>query len=91
MLMTGFFDFVSYAAGLSGTRWRGFALPLLFSVLLSTAPIVALGAGIFEDGQKLLIGGVLGCSPWPWWRAWSSVAPATTTNQLLSPSSASLR
>ena len=60
MLMTGFFDFVSYAAGLSGTRWRGFALPLLFSVLLSTAPIVALGAGIFEDGQKLLIGGVLG-------------------------------
>ena len=57
LLMTGLFDFVSYAAGLGGIAWRSFALPLLVSVLLSSAPIVALGAGIFSDNNsKLLIG-----------------------------------
>ena len=57
LLMTGLFDFVCYAVGLGGTRWRAFILPLLFSVILSDAPIVALGAGIFTDNNsKLLIG-----------------------------------
>lgn len=54
LLMTGLFDFVSYAAGLSGTPWRAFALPLLVSVLLSDAPIVALGAGLFDGGRLIL-------------------------------------
>ena len=57
LLMTGLFDFVCYAVGLGGTRWRAFILPLLFSVILSDAPTVALGAGIFTDNNsKLLIG-----------------------------------
>jgi len=57
LLMTGLFDFVCYAVGLGGTRWRAFILPLLFSVILSDAPTVALGAGIFSDNNsKLLIG-----------------------------------
>ena len=57
LLMTGLFDFVCYAVGLGGTHWRAFILPLLFSVMLSDAPIVALGAGIFSDNNsKLLIG-----------------------------------
>ena len=57
LLMTGLFDFVCYAVGLGGTRWQAFILPLLFSVILSDAPIVALGAGIFTDNNsKLLIG-----------------------------------
>lgn len=60
LLMTGLFDFVSYAAGLGGTRWRAFALPLLVSVLVSDAPIVALGAGIFNGGKLLLGAALLG-------------------------------
>ena len=60
LLMTGLFDFVSYAAGLGGTSWRGFSLPLLVSVLLSDAPIVALGAGIFSGGKLLLGAALLG-------------------------------
>ena len=60
LLMTGLFDFVSYAAGLGGIPWRAFALPLVVSVLLSSAPIVALGAGIFSGGKWLLIGAVFG-------------------------------
>ena len=60
LLMTGLFDFVSYAAGLGGTSWRAFSLPLLVSVLLSDAPIVALGAGIFSGGKLLLSAALLG-------------------------------
>ena len=54
LLMTGLFDFVSYAAGLSGTTWRAFVIPLVVSVLLSDAPIVALGAGLFDGGRMVL-------------------------------------
>ncbi len=54
LLMTGLFDFVSYAAGLSGTTWRAFVVPLVVSVLLSDAPIVALGAGLFDGGRVVL-------------------------------------
>lgn len=60
LLMTGLFDFVSYAAGLGGTSWRAFSLPLLVSVLLSDAPIVALGAGILGGGKLLLGAALLG-------------------------------
>ena len=60
LLMTGLFDFVSYAAGLGGIPWRAFALPLLVSVLLSSGPIVALGAGIFSGGKLLLVAAVFG-------------------------------
>ena len=54
-LMTGLFDFVSYAIGLSRIPWHNFAKALLISILLSNPPVVALGAGLFEGGNKLLV------------------------------------
>lgn len=43
MLMTGLFDFLSYAIGISRTRWNKFAPALLISVLISDAITVAAG------------------------------------------------
>ena len=54
LLMTGLFDFVSYAAGLGGTKWKTFTPALLISVVLSDPPIVALGAGVFSGGKLIL-------------------------------------
>ena len=54
LLMTGLFDFVSYAAGLGGTKWKTFTPALLISVALSDPPIVALGAGVFSGGKVML-------------------------------------
>ncbi len=59
-LMTGLFDFVSYGIGLTKTPWRKFAPALLISILLSNPPIVALGAGVFDGGKKILIASVIG-------------------------------
>ena len=52
--MTGLFDFVSYAAGLGGTKWRTFTPALIISVAISDPPIVALGAGVFSGGKLML-------------------------------------
>ena len=60
LLMTGLFDFVSYAAGLSGTKWKVFTTALIVSVTLSDLPIVALGAGVFSGGKSMLIIASLG-------------------------------
>ena len=60
LLMTGLFDFVSYAAGLSGTKWKVFTTALIISVALSDLPIVALGAGVFSGGKLMLIIASLG-------------------------------
>ena len=60
LLMTGLFDFVSYAAGLSGTKWKVFTTALIVSVTLSDLPIVALGAGVFNGGKSMLIIASLG-------------------------------
>ena len=54
-LMTGLFDFVSYAIGLTKTPWKKFAPALLISILISNPPIVALGAGLLVGGKKLLV------------------------------------
>ncbi len=54
LLMTGLFDFVSYAAGLGGTKWKTFTPALLISIVLSDPPIVALGAGVFSGGKLML-------------------------------------
>jgi uncharacterized membrane protein YdjX (TVP38/TMEM64 family) len=53
-LMTGLFDFVSYAVGLTKMQWRKFLPALLLGIAVSTPPIVALGAGIFTGGKWLL-------------------------------------
>ena len=58
--MTGLFDFVSYAAGLGGTKWKAFTPALIISVALSDLPIVALGAGVFNGGKLMLVFASLG-------------------------------
>jgi uncharacterized membrane protein YdjX (TVP38/TMEM64 family) len=58
--MTGLFDFVSYAAGLGGTKWKVFTPALIISVALSDLPIVALGAEVFDGGKLMLVFASLG-------------------------------
>lgn len=53
-LMTGLFDFVCYAVGLTEMPWRKFLPALILGIVISTPPIVALGAGIFTGGKWLL-------------------------------------
>lgn len=50
LMMTSFFDFVSYGAGLARTSWRKFLPALVISILVSNPPFVALGAGLFRGG-----------------------------------------
>jgi uncharacterized membrane protein YdjX (TVP38/TMEM64 family) len=59
-LMTGFFDFVSYAVGLTKANWIRFAPALVISIAISNPPIVALGAGLMEGGRLLLGFALLG-------------------------------
>tara|TARA_Y100001968_G_C19392088_1_gene736180 strand:- start:707 stop:1342 length:636 start_codon:yes stop_codon:yes gene_type:complete len=60
LLMTGLFDFVCYAVGLTKTPVQRFLPALVISILLSNAPIVALGAGILESGKQILVFALLG-------------------------------
>lgn len=54
-LMTGLFDFVSYGAGLTTTKWVQFVPALLIGVLISNTPVVAIGAGMFAEGNGRLL------------------------------------
>ena len=58
LLMTGLFDFLSYALGIGGTRWRLFTPALIISLLISDSIIVAVGAGV-SQGAGLMLGGAL--------------------------------
>ena len=55
LLMTGLFDFLSYAIVISRTHWRLFAPALLISVLISDSILVAVGAGAAQ-GASLTLG-----------------------------------
>ncbi|MEL6815778.1 MAG: VTT domain-containing protein [Cyanobacteria bacterium J06598_3] len=57
-LMSGFFDFVAYGVGLARMPWRKFLPALVVSILISTPPVVGLGAGILAD--KKILGFALG-------------------------------
>jgi len=46
--MTGLFDFLSYAIGIGGTRWKIFTPALLISLLISDSILVAVGAGVSQ-------------------------------------------
>ena len=59
-LMTGFFDFVAYAVGLTQAPWLRFIPALILSIAISNPPIVALGAGLLEGGRLLLVFAILG-------------------------------
>ncbi|MBE9031013.1 TVP38/TMEM64 family protein [filamentous cyanobacterium LEGE 11480] len=54
-LMSGFFDYICYAVGLSQMPARKFLSALALSVTISKPPIVAAGAGLIS-GEKLLLG-----------------------------------
>lgn len=54
-LMSGFFDYICYAVGLSRISWKRFMGALGLSILIVKPPVVAVGAGILQ-GEKLLIG-----------------------------------
>lgn len=54
-LMTGLFDFVAYAIGLTNIKWQSYLIALLVSIAISKPLWVAAGAGIFE-GSRLLLG-----------------------------------
>ncbi|MBV6626838.1 MAG: TVP38/TMEM64 family protein [Rivularia sp. (in: Bacteria)] len=53
-LMTGLFDFVCYAVGLTEMPWHKFIPALILGIVVSTPPIVALGAGVFTQGKWML-------------------------------------
>ena len=55
LLMTGLFDFLSYAIGISRTSWKLFAPALLISVLISDSILVAVGAGAAQ-GASITLG-----------------------------------
>ncbi len=58
LLMTGLFDFLSYALGIGGTRWRLFTPALIISLLISDSIIVAVGAGV-SQGAGIMLGAAL--------------------------------
>ena len=55
LLMRGLFDFLSYAIGIGGTRWKIFTPALLISLLISDSILVAVGAGV-SQGAGLFLG-----------------------------------
>lgn len=59
-LMTGFFDFVAYGAGLARVPWRKFLPALVLSIAISNPPIVAIGASLLEGGKILLFVALFG-------------------------------
>ncbi|MEM7714236.1 MAG: VTT domain-containing protein [Cyanobacteria bacterium P01_A01_bin.68] len=59
-LMTGLFDFVCYAVGLTEMPWHKFIPALILGIGVSTPPIVALGAGVFNQGRWMLVLAMLG-------------------------------
>ena len=64
LLMSGFFDFVCYAIGLTKITWKRFMPALIFSIIISDSPFVASGfaarkikdIGLINFLQRLLNG-----------------------------------
>ncbi|WP_233221105.1 TVP38/TMEM64 family protein [Chlorogloea sp. CCALA 695] len=54
-MMSIFFDYISYGAGLCRVPWQRFISALGLSIVLVKPPLVAVGAGVLQ-GEKLLIG-----------------------------------
>lgn len=59
-LMTGLFDFVCYAVGLTKASPKIFIPALIVGISISNATIVAVGAGIAGESQWLLIFAMVG-------------------------------
>ena len=66
LLMSGFFDFVCYAIGLTKITWKRFMPALIFSIIISDSPFVASGVaavkikdiGLRNFLQKILNGDI---------------------------------
>ena len=58
LLMTGLFDFVSYAIGLTNTPWKKFIPALIISILISDAPFVA-GGYAFRDIKEISLSKII--------------------------------
>ena len=64
LLMSGFFDFVCYAIGLTKITWKRFMPALIFSIIISDSPFIASGVaagkikdiGLINFLQKILNG-----------------------------------
>lgn len=79
-LMTSFFDYICYAAGLSRMSWQRFISALGLSIVIVKPPVVAVGAGILQ-GEKLLIGvSVVGVFAIAMISAWTRRKGNQTTN-----------
>ncbi len=62
LLMSGFFDFVCYAIGLTKITWKRFMPALIFSIIISDSPFVASGFAarkIKDIGLKNFLGKIL--------------------------------
>jgi uncharacterized membrane protein YdjX (TVP38/TMEM64 family) len=57
-LMTGFFDFVSYGAGLTQTAWPRFLGALAISIPIAHTPAVIVGANLLEKRQSYWLLGI---------------------------------
>lgn len=80
-LMTGAFDFVSYSAGLTTTKWGMFVPALALAALVSDAPMVAIGANLFKKGNGYLFAGlaILGAFGLAMLAGWLQKRGATST------------
>jgi uncharacterized membrane protein YdjX (TVP38/TMEM64 family) len=58
LLMTGFFDFVSYGVGLTQTAWSRFLVALCISIPIAHTPMVIVGAQLLEKRQSYLLLGI---------------------------------
>lgn len=55
LLMTGFFDFVSYGVGLTQTPWSRFLVALCISIPIAHTPVVVVGAQLLEKRQSYFL------------------------------------
>jgi uncharacterized membrane protein YdjX (TVP38/TMEM64 family) len=58
LLMTGFFDFVSYGVGLTHTAWSRFLVALCISIPIAHTPMVIVGAKLLEKQKSYLLLGI---------------------------------
>lgn len=79
-MMSIFFDYISYGAGLCRVSWQRFSSALGLSIVLVRPPLVAVGAG-FLHGEKLFIGAsVVGISAIAIISAWTRRKARQTAN-----------
>jgi uncharacterized membrane protein YdjX (TVP38/TMEM64 family) len=77
-LMTSFFDYISYAIGLSQIPAKRFFMALGLSMVLIKPPVVAAGAGLIQGDKLLIIGSLVGVFALAIASAWINRKKATS-------------